>query len=463
MSDVPEYGGNIELEQQILGALLTNNDRYHAVAHRITSDLFYEPTHGRIFERIKARIDAEHPATPVTLKSDLQDDEALKELGGPAYLARLAAASISGSQISSYVDMLEIEAHFWQLRDLVEQARYGLTRPGEAGNVRSLLEMGLTKIGQGGADKQNAVSLMQAGTGALKELIEAKQSGNTIGLKTGFHDLDELIGGMRGGDIVIIGGRPSMGKTALALSIGSNVAKQGIPVSIVSLEMTEQAIFYRAVAESTGLKYADIMQAKVTDAELNKIGHATKKLAEEFPMSIIPPHVREPSAIHAAIKSQRERWGGMGLAIIDYLQLVRAPGRDRVQQMTEASIQMKTMAKLLNIPVIVLAQLSRQVEQRDDKRPMLSDLRESGQIEQDADTVLFCYRDHYYLSREKPPQKTEARADYEAALTVSKNRMEVIVAKQRMGPTGTVRLGCHMATNRFWNLADEQKEAEGFA
>ncbi|MEL6101294.1 MAG: DnaB-like helicase C-terminal domain-containing protein [Pseudomonadota bacterium] len=461
MSDLSEYGGNPELEQQILGALMTNNDLYHKVAHRLSQDMFYEPTHGRIFKKIKARIDAEHPATPVTLKSDLQDDEPLKELGGTTYLARMAATAISSFALPDYVDMLEIEARFWQMRDLVEQARYALTKPGESSNVRSMLEMGLTKIGQG-HDKQNAVSFIQAATHAVSELANAQRSGNTIGLKTGFHDLDELIGGMRGGDIVIIGGRPSMGKTALALSIGLKVAEQTIPVSIVSLEMTESAIFYRALSDKTGINYSEIMQAKVTDDGLRKIVNSSKKLSE-LPLSIIPPHVREPSAIHAAIKSQRERWGGMGLAIIDYLQLVRAPGRDRVQQMTEASIQMKTMAKLLNIPVIVLAQLSRQVEQRDDKRPMLSDLRESGQIEQDADTVLFCYRDHYYLSREKPPQKTEARADYEAALTVSKNRMEVIVAKQRMGPTGTVRLGCHMATNRFWNLGDEQKQAEGFA
>jgi replicative DNA helicase len=266
--------------------------------------------------------------------------------------------------------------------------------------------------------------------------------------------------------MVVLAGRPSMGKTALATSVALRVAKSGVPVGIVSLEMDSDGLAHRIISELSGVEYFQYRRAhEMSERDFRKTAAAVQANSH-LPIEIVPSHVREPGAIFSAlqrISRKHHAAGGLGLVLVDYLQLASGKGNSAQERIGQISTAMKHMAKMLGCPVIALSQLSRAVEseKRKDKRPMLSDLRDSGQIEQDADVVMFCYRDHYYLSREQPPENVEERADYEAALHASKNVMEVITAKQRMGPIGIDKIGCHLPTNRFWGL-EEQPPLEGF-
>lgn len=445
----------VEAEQQLLGLLLIDNRVYDRIAPRMSADLFYDPVHQRIWSHISARVSREHLASPVTLKSDMEHDEGLQQLGGASYLVRLAGAAIGAYAVNDYVDLLIECRERRALSDALTGAQEALLAENGVEVAKSGLLAVLSDL-SGSEGKSHSVSLMSALTGALSGMNDA-YGGEGGGLLTGLKAVDDLTGGFWPADLIILGGRPSMGKTAVAVSIAGRVASRGVPVVIVSLEMTEASLAQRLLAERSGVEYARARRGDMSEAEFKRVADKAREMAD-WPMAIIPPHVREVAGIYAAIRAERARMGGLGLVVIDYLQLVRAAGRDRFQQMTEVSISLKNMAKLLGVPVLCLAQLSRDVERRDDKRPTLSDLRESGQIEQDADVVMFCYRDHYYLSREQPPKKDDARADYEAALAACKNTMDLIVAKQRMGPIGTARVGCAISTNKFWDLEEATKD-----
>lgn len=440
---------NVELEQQILGAVLVNNDLFHMVSGIISWEDFFEPVHSEIWHRAATRIAKEHIASPVTMKTDFETHEGLKQLGGAEYLARMAGAAISSFAIKDYARELRSLSQRRSLRQKLSEASEALDTSEGVAECEMILASALAGISTDDG-KSSSVSMMKAVTDTIKDMGRAYE-GASGGLETGIGALDAKTGGMWPADLIILGGRPSMGKSAVAIEIAVNVAKQGVPVGFWSMEMTEQSIAQRALSAASGVKYADARRGTIDQESYQKVAGVARDVAD-LPLGIIPPHVRDIASGYAALKAERARMNGLGLVVVDYLQLIRAAGKSRFEQMTEVSLGLKHMAKMLNVPVLALAQLSRAIEQREDKRPMLSDLRESGQIEQDADAVLFCYRDSYYLSREKPPSKVEERADYEAALKASENVMELIIAKQRMGDIGTVKTGCDIATNKFWDL-----------
>jgi len=450
-----------ELEQQLLGALLSNNDLYHQISGDINADHFGDQVHAAIFKNIVTRIANEHLASPVTLKVDMENHEGLKELGGPAYLVRLVGASMGASQIKHYASEI---TQLWQRRTLDKafmDASEAIRDGQGADEAKAALELLLTTM-PASYGQENSMSWMKALTETVSDIQQAYE-GHTSSITTGLDALDKKLGGLFRQNLVVIGGRPSMGKTSLALKIAIANAAQGKKVAIVSLEMSVEELGQRVLSEKSQIPYFNFRNNSLTDVQLSQTTQAAKGVME-LPIAIIPKHVREVASIYAALKKQKARMGGLDLVIVDYLQLMRAKGSGRTEQMTEVSLQLKHFAGLLDVPVVALSQLNRSLENRDDKRPMLSDLRESGQIEQDADVVLFCYRDYYYLQREKKPEKVEELVDHEAALLASKGVMEVNVAKQRMGPIGTVKVGCDMATNRFWDLdtPQQQTDMEGF-
>jgi replicative DNA helicase len=439
-----------EAEQQLLGAILVNNDIFNKVSDLVEPNIFYDPVHRRIFEAVSEKIAEGKTATPVTLKFQFEHDEGLKELGGPGYLVRLAGGSISSYAARDYASLL-LEIHqARQLQAAAQGALQGISERIPATQIRAEMDKAIGKIIQ--TDKQTSISLTKSLHGALERLSEGFHSDAPMGMMTGIKDFDEMTGGLHAPDLIILGGRPSMGKTALCTSIALRCAQQNFQVGIVSAEMSDESLSHRIMSELSGVEYRKFrnpnrMTSQELEATVNAIGQGA-----DLPIDIVPPHVRDINGIYNALRRIKGHRGRLDLVVVDYLQLIRGPGKNRLEQMTEVSIQLKAMAKALNVPLIALSQLSRGVEMRDDKRPMLSDLRETGQIEQDADVVMFCYRDHYYLTREKPPKNIEDRADWESALSACRDKMEIIVAKQRMGAIGTVHVGCDVRVNRFWDL-----------
>lgn len=462
----PLYG--VELEQQLLGALLCNNERYNEISGDLNSDHFYEPVHADIFRNIATRISKEHLASPVTLKVDMENHGGLKELGGAAYIARLAGASIAGFQVKYYADEI---VQLWQRRTLDKallDASEAIRGGQGADDTRASLEILLQGLGES-RDAPRSVSFLSASTQAIMQINDAFKTG-LAGIPTGISELDRVIGGLVNQDFTIVAGDTSMGKTSLATVIAYNVAKAGYGVGFASLEMSEAALATRINAIESGIAYHKMRNGQITKSEFDQLIH-TSKAQEALPIRIYNSRVRTVAAILSETKRAQHMmkpngdFKGLGLLIVDYIQLIRGSGGSIYERVTEVSSQMKAMAKVLDIPVIGIAQLSRGFK-KDNKnpRPQLSDLKDSSQLEQDADNVIFCYRDHYYLSREKEPTGVEELVDHRAALDASKSRMELIVAKVRMGAIGNVNIGCDMATNRFWDLdaPSNQSNMEGF-
>ncbi len=461
---------SIEAEQQLLGAILTNNDVYDKVASIITAEHFYEPVHKRIYEVAAARIAKNNLATPVTLKAFLEDDEGLKELGGPAYLARLAGASISAFAVRDYAQMIydfAIRRELMRLgQDIADKARQ-VDVSSEPKEQIVEAEQKLYQLSEQGQTESGFKSFLKAVTEAVNVTNEAYQRGGGMaGISTGLADLDKQLGGLHPSDLLILAGRPSMGKTSLATNIAFNVAKaykrglrhdgtegavDGGVVGFFSLEMSAEQLAGRVLAEASEISSHKIRQGDMTEEEFRRFVQAAKDL-ESCPLFIDDTPALPISQL-AARARRLKRTHGLDLVIIDYLQLCRGMSDNRVNEIGEISMGMKAIAKELNIPVIALSQLSRQVEQRDDKRPQLSDLRESGSIEQDADVVMFVFREEYYKEREKPgDHELEKMEEWKAAMERLHAKAEVIVGKQRHGPIGTVELAFEAQFTRFGNL-----------
>ncbi|WP_109464324.1 replicative DNA helicase [Albibacillus kandeliae] len=464
---------SVEAEQQLLGAILTNNDVYDRVASIIGSKHFYDPVHARIFEIAAARIAKNQLASPVTLKTFMEDDEGLKELGGPAYLARLAGTAMSAFAVRDYAQMiydLAIRRELIQLgRDISDKAsRVDISSEPKEQIVEA--EQHLYRLSEQGQTESGFQSFLRAVTEAVNVANVAYQrEGGLAGISTGLLDMDGKLGGLHKSDLLILAGRPSMGKTSLATNIAFNVAKaykkgrmpdgtegavQGGVVGFYSLEMSAEQLAGRILAEASEISSHKIRQGDMTEAEFRRFVEAAKAL-EACPLYIDDTPALPISQL-AARARRLKRTHGLDLLIIDYLQLVRGTGRSesRVNEISEITMGMKAIAKELNIPVIALSQLSRQVESRDDKRPQLSDLRESGSIEQDADVVMFVYRGEYYKEREKPGEENvEAMAKWIEDMERLHGKAEVIVGKQRHGPIGTIELAFEAQFTRFGNLA----------
>ena len=472
-ADIRTLPHNIEAEQALLGALLVNNDVYDRVTAVVQAAHFFDPVHARIFEVAGERIRRNALATPVTLKAFFEDDAGLKELGGPAYLARLAGAAISlfaardyaqliydlairrdliliGQEIAEKATRMEVDS---EPRDQIVEAEQALYQLGEQG-----------KVDKGFQSFRSAVidAVQVANAAYLRE-------GGLAGLSTGLVDLDKRLGGLHPSDLLILAGRPSMGKTSLATNIAFNIAKaykkgtrpdgsegaiEGGVVGFFSLEMSSEQLAARILSEAARIPSHQIRHGDMTEEEMRRFIEAAKAL-ETCPLFIDDTPALPISTI-AARARRLKRQHGLDVLVIDYLQLARpasSRSEGRVQEVSEITQGLKAIAKELNIPVIALSQLSRAVESREDKRPQLSDLRESGSIEQDADVVMFVFREEYYKEREKPgDHDIEAMVKWKDAMSALHGKAEVIIGKQRHGPIGTIDLAFEGEFTRFSNL-----------
>ncbi|MBL4556837.1 MAG: replicative DNA helicase [Rhodobacteraceae bacterium] len=463
---------NIEAEQQLLGAILTDNDTYDRVSAIIQPGHFYDPVHARIFEVAAARIQKNALASPVTLKAFLEADEGLNELGGPAYLVRLAGAAISSFAARDYAQMiydLAIRRELMALgAEITDRAARVETDSDPAEQIVEA-EQRLYTLAEAGRTERGFQSFLKAATDAVNIANAAYQrDGGLAGLSTGFADLDKKLGGLHRSDLLIVAGRPSMGKTALATNIAFHIAKayrhgrlpdgregavNGGVVGFFSLEMSAEQLAARVLSEASEVPSEQIRRGDMTEGEFRRFVEAAKAL-EACPLYIDDTPAL-PIAQLAARARRLKRTHGLDALFVDYLQLVRpATSREsRVNEVSEITQGLKAIAKELDIPVVALSQLSRQVENRDEKRPQLSDLRESGSIEQDADVVMFVFREEYYREREKPSDdKIEEMAKWQDAMARVHGKAEVIIGKQRHGPIGTVELAFEGRFTRFGNL-----------
>ena len=464
---------NIEAEQQLLGAILTNNDVYDRIASIVTPDHFYDPVHARIFEVAAARIQKNALASPVTLKAFLEEDPGLAELGGPAYLVRLAGAAISAFAARDYAQMIYDLAIRRELMALGQEISERAGRVDVESDPKDQIveaEQKLYKLGEEGKSESGFQSFLKAVTDAVNVANAAYQrDGGLAGVSTGLIDLDKKLGGLHRSDLLILAGRPSMGKTSLATNIAFNIAKayrrgkltdgsegaiDGGVVGFFSLEMSAEQLAARILSEASEVPSEQIRRGEMTETEFRRFVEAGRTL-EACPLYIDDTPALPISQL-AARARRLKRTHGLDALIVDYLQLVRpATAKDsRVNEVSEITQGLKAIAKELDIPVVALSQLSRQVESREDKRPQLSDLRESGSIEQDADVVMFVFREEYYAEREKPSEdKLDAMAEWQERMDRLHGKAEVIIGKQRHGPIGSVELSFEGQFTRFGNLA----------
>lgn len=463
---------SIEAEQQLLGAILTNNDVFDRVASIIGPQHFFDPVHARIYEIASARIAKNNLASPVTLKAFMEDDEGLKELGGPAYLARLAGAAISSFAVRDYAQMIYDLAVRRDLISLGRDISAKAAKVDVASEPREQIveaEQALYKLAEQGRSDTGFQSFLKAVTDAVNVANAAYQrEGGLAGVSTGLVDMDRKLGGLHKSDLLILAGRPSMGKTSLATNIAFNIAKayrkgirpdgtegtvEGGVVGFYSLEMSAEQLATRILSEAAEVPSEQIRRGDMTETEFRRFVDAAKSL-EACPLFIDDTPALPISQL-AARARRLKRTHGLDVLIIDYLQLVKGTGKgeNRVNEISEISQGLKAIAKELDIPVIALSQLSRQVESREDKRPQLSDLRESGSIEQDADVVMFVFREEYYKEREKPGEhELEKMAAWQEEMERLHGRAEVIIGKQRHGPIGTVELSFEGRFTRFGNF-----------
>ncbi|MDP4061429.1 Replicative DNA helicase [Rhodobacteraceae bacterium LE17] len=463
---------SIEAEQQLLGAILTNNDLFDRVAQILRAEHFYDPVHARIFETAAARIAKNNLASPVTLKAFLEDDAGLAELGGPAYLMRLAGAAISSFAVRDYAEMIYDLAIRRELIEVGNDIAAKAARVDVQSEPKEQIveaEQKLYALAEQGQTEQGFQSFLTAVTDAVKVANAAYQrEGGLAGVSTGLIDMDKKLGGLHRSDLLILAGRPSMGKTSLATNIAFNIArayKKGITTSgeegavdggvvgFFSLEMSAEQLASRILSEVAEIPSNQIRRGDFTESEFRRIVDAAKDL-EAAPLFIDDTPALPISQL-AARARRLKRTHGLDALFVDYLQLVRGTGRseNRVNEISEITMGLKAIAKELDIPVVALSQLSRQVENREDKRPQLSDLRESGSIEQDADVVMFVFREEYYKEREKPgDHELDKMGQWQEEMERLHGKAEVVIGKQRHGPIGTVELSFEGQFTRFGNL-----------
>jgi replicative DNA helicase len=470
---------NIEVEQALLGAILINNDAYYRVSDFLQAEHFFEPLHQRVYEVATTLIKSGKVATPKTLKTFLGDDD----LGGTTtsgYLARLAAEATTVINAEDYGRVIYDLSTRRRLiavgEDLVNVAYDSPVETSPRDQIeeaeRRLYELAETGRYDGGFQR-----FAEALTSAIDMAAAAyKREGKLSGIATGLHDLDRSLGGLQPSDLVILAGRPAMGKTSLATNIAFNIAKvyegekqpdgsvktvNGGIVGFFSLEMSSEQLATRIIAEQSGVPSYKIRRGDMREDDFYKITEAARE------MQTVPFYIDQTGGISIAQLAARarrlKRQRGLDLLVVDYLQLLSGSAKkseNRVQELTEITTGLKALAKELNVPILALSQLSRQVESRDDKRPQLSDLRESGSIEQDADVVMFVYREEYYLKNKEPKPGTEEYFKWQTEMDQVHGKAEVIIGKQRHGPTGTVQLAFQADVTRFANLADEDKLPE---
>ena len=465
---------NLEAEQALLGAVLVNNDAFDRVSDFLLPEHFSEELHRRIYEVASQLIRAGKLATPITLKTFLGDHD----LGGvtiPQYLARLAAAAttiINAEDFGRTIYDLALRRELILIGEDVVNTAYDSPVDASPRAQIEEAERKLYAVAEQGRYEGGFHRFSEALTTAVDMAARAfERDGRLSGVATGLADLDRLMGGLQQSDLVIVAGRPGMGKTALATNIAFNIAKSyefrprpdgthetvnGGIVGFFSLEMSSEQLATRIIAEQSAVPSYKIRRGDINESEFQRIAEAARE------MQTIPFYIDQTGGLSIAQLTARarrlKRQRGLDLLVVDYLQLLsgsKARSDSRVQELTEITTGLKALAKEMNVPIVALSQLSRQVENRDDKRPQLSDLRESGSIEQDADVVMFVFREEYYLKNKQPREGTEEFLTWQSQMENAYGRAEIIIGKQRHGPTGTIEVAFEAEMTRFSNLARE--------
>ncbi|HEX5600459.1 MAG: replicative DNA helicase [Pseudomonadota bacterium] len=474
---------NIEAEQALLGAILINNEAMDRVAGFLEPHHFYDPLHQQIYEVAGKLIQAGKQATPITLRTFFENAEPIDDdLTVPQYLGRLAANATTIINAADYgrtiYDLAIRRALISIGEDLVNTA-YDSPVDFPPEQQIEEAENRLYELAEKGKYGQGFLTFGQALTQAIEMANAAYQrEGHLSGLSTGLVDLDAKLGGLQNSDLIILAGRPSMGKTALATNIAYNVAKayraekqpdgtekvvDGGVVGFFSLEMSAEQLATRILSEQAEIPSEKIRRGMITEDEFRRLVRVSQEMAQ------IPLFIDQTGGISVAQLAARarklKRQHGLGLIVVDYLQLLTGSSRraaeGRVQEVSEITTSLKALAKELNVPILALSQLSRAVEQREDKRPQLADLRESGSIEQDADVVLFVFREEYYVERRKPSESNvEELLKWQQEMAAVHGKAEIIIGKQRHGPTGTVELAFEASYTRFSNLARDYQLPE---
>ncbi|HEX3710694.1 MAG TPA: replicative DNA helicase [Pseudolabrys sp.] len=466
---------NIEAEQALLGAVLVNNEALYRVSDFLNPEHFFEPIHQKIFQLSRDLIRANKTATPVTLKTFLDGNIDIGGLNVSQYLARLAAEAttiINAEDYGRTIYDLSIRRALIQVGEDMVNVAFDAPVDFSPRNQIEDAERRLYELAETGRYDGGFQLFSQSLTTAIDMAAHAFQrDGKLSGVSTGLEDLDRMMGGLQPSDLIILAGRPGMGKSALATNMGYNVAKawrgevrpdghtvttNGGVVGFFSLEMSAEQLATRIIAEQTGIPSNLIRRGGISEADFERIKDYSIELQN---LKFFVDETGGLSVAQLAARARRlKRQRGLDLLIVDYLQLLQGSTRrsseNRVQEITEITTKLKALAKELNVPILALSQLSRQVESRDDKRPQLSDLRESGSIEQDADVVLFVYREEYYHLMRKPLESNREKfAEWLAESDKVHGKAEVIIGKQRHGPTGTVELQFDGPVTRFSSLA----------
>jgi replicative DNA helicase len=464
---------NVEAEQALLGAILVNNEAFYRVSDFLESEHFYEQLHRQVFEVCAKIIRAGKTATPITAKTFLPD-EVTPDVTMAQYLARLAAEATTVINANDYgrsvYDLALRRALIGIGEEMVEVA-YNSEVDSTPNHQIEEVEKSLFDLAERGHYDGGFQGFNQALTEAVRMAGEAYQrDGHLSGTATGLTDLDRMVGGLQKSDLLIVAGRPGMAKTSLATTIAFHIAKEyksevlpdghlktvnGGVVGFFSLEMSAEQLATRILSAEARISSSDIRRGNIHESQFSTLVETSNTLAE------IPLYIDDSGGLSIAQLTARarrlKRQKGLDVLIIDYLQLLSGSSRrsndSRVQELTEITTSLKALAKELDVPIVALSQLSRQVESRDDKRPQLSDLRESGSIEQDADVVMFIYREEYYLKNKEPKEGTPEHFTWQSEMENVHGRAEVIIGKQRHGPTGTVQLQFEANLTRFSNLA----------
>ena len=452
-----ELPNNIEAEQSVIGSILLSNEIFDEINTIISSKNFYDPMHQKIFSAIESLIFKGMLANPITLKNYFENEK--DEINVPEYLVKITKFSSSARQAIEYSKIIY---DMFVRRELIKisETTIDVAKLNDLNiSGQSIIENSeklLFDLAEKGSFNSSIIKFDDAVKLTIEMASNAyKNEEGIVGVPTGLRDLDDRLGGLHQSDLVIIAGRPSMGKTALATNIAFNAAtkiqenKKRSTVAFFSLEMSSEQLSTRILAEQARIKSNDIRRGKISDEQFDKFIETSKNISE------LPLFIDETPAISIAALSNRarriKRIYGLDLIVIDYIQLMRAVNTKdgRVQEISEITQGLKALAKELSVPVLALSQLSRAVEQRDDKKPQLSDLRESGSIEQDADVVMFVYREAYYLERKQPRPGSVEHAEWQAKMNEVSNLAEIIIGKQRHGPTGNVLLEFEAMFTKF--------------
>ena len=455
---------NIEAEQALLGSILVNNDIIDEISNIISNKDFYDPLHSKIYSLIESLHNKGMIANPITLKNSFEKDEGLSEIGGTEYLVKLTRFS---SSIKQSIDYAKIIHEKFVRRELVQISEKlsedsvdeSIEKTGEI--IIQDTEKLLFDLAERGTFNQSFLKFNQALDQTIEMATNAMKSDQGIvGIPTGLDDLDERLGGLHKSDLVIIAGRPSMGKTALATNIAYHAAKKILEtnkktsVAFFSLEMSSEQLSTRILSEQSRIKSNDIRRGQVTEEEFNRLIETSRSIHE------LPLYIDETPAITISTLSNRarriKRLFGLDLIVVDYIQLMTTGSRrfdGRVQEISEITQGLKALAKELSVPVLALSQLSRAVEQRDDKKPLLSDLRESGSIEQDADVVMFVFREEYYQMSKEPKMGTVEHGEWQSKMNEIIGQADIIIGKQRHGPTGTIKVEFEGIYTKFKNAS----------